>query len=183
MEVLGTLYSLAGFWGLKLEGVDFVAEGDGEISWGRRSMLGTEDNRMGFGGGAFGVLCWFSEGGFGGANLGQSGSSRIWVGDGLEMDTDAVETLEHVEGGFGGAIGGGFSKVKSSSIASEGGLGGGMEGGWMSNMAALSRSPIKYGGGGINCVGGGGGAIDGGGGTIISPSTGSETDIVDPLDR
>lgn len=30
--------------------------------------------------------------------------------------------------------------------------------------------------------GGGGGAIDGGGGTKISPSVGSLTDIVDPLE-
>lgn len=47
------------------------------------------------------------------------------------MGKEEVEALEEVEGGFGGAIGGGLRKVRSSSSegADEGGFGGGMEGG------------------------------------------------------
>lgn len=49
---------------------------------------------------------------------------------GLEIGKDDVEPLEQVDGGFGGAIGGGFKKVKSSSPIddSEVGFGVGMEG-------------------------------------------------------
>ena len=34
----------------------------------------------------------------------------------------------------------------------------------------------------MNCVGGGGGATEGGGGTKMSPSTGSDKDITDPME-
>lgn len=143
--------------------------------------LSIEDSRVGFGGGTFPDFCCFSEGGLGGANLGQSGSSGIMLGGGVEIGGKA---LEEVDGGFGGVIGGGFSKVKSSSNAGgcEGGFGGGIEGRLNIAKVGLSRSPMKSGGGRTNCVGGGGGATEGGGGTKMSPSICSDMDITDPLD-
>lgn len=87
---------------------------------------------------------------------------------GVEMGKDDAEPLEQIDGGFGGAIGGGFKKEKSSSIM-----------GW----TGLFRPSVKSGGGRMKVPGGGGGAIEGGGGTIISPSTRSGTDITDPLDQ
>lgn len=54
--------------------------------------------------------------------MGCSGTS------GLEMGKDDVEPLEQVDGGFGGAIGGGFKKVKSSSRTdSDSGVGFGVD--------------------------------------------------------
>lgn len=53
------------------------------------------------------------------------------AGGGLELGTDDTELLVQVDGGFGGAIGGGFMKFKSSSsmkCASEVGFGADMEG-------------------------------------------------------
>ena len=44
-------------------------------------------------------------GGCGGANFGRSGTL---AGDGLEMGVDDAEPEEQVDGGFGGAIGGGL---------------------------------------------------------------------------
>lgn len=87
---------------------------------------------------------------------------------GVEMGKDDAEPLEQIDGGFGGAIGGGFKEEKSSSIM-----------GW----TGLFRPSMKSGGGRMKVPGGGGGAIEGGGGTIISPSTRSGTDITDPLDQ
>ena len=103
--------------------------GGGAGLCGGESRLDIEDSLIGFGGGVLKVLCCLSEGGCGAANFGCSG---IMAGGGLEMGTDDAEPLEHVDGGFGGAIGGGFKKVKSSSPldgASEVGFGEGMEGG------------------------------------------------------
>lgn len=52
------------------------------------------------------------------------------AGDGVEMGMDDEEPLEQVDGGFGGAIGGGFMEVKSPmDIASELSFGAGKEGG------------------------------------------------------
>lgn len=140
------------------------AGGGGAGVCGGESMLGIEDSLMGFGGGVL-DLCCFSEGSSGGANFGGSG---IGSDGGVEMGKDDVEPLEQIDGGFGGAIGGGFKKEKSSSIM-----------GW----TGLLRPSMKSGGGRIKVPGGGGGAIEGGGGTIISPSTRSGTDITDPLDQ
>lgn len=82
---------------------------------------------MGFGGGVLKVLCCFSEGGCGGANLGCSGTMAC---GGVEIGMDDEEPLEQVDGGFGGAIGGGFKEVKSPmDTASEGGFGACIEGG------------------------------------------------------
>lgn len=107
-------------------------------------------------------------------------------GGGLEIGKDDVEPLEQIDGGFGGAIGGGFKKVKSSSPMDgdiEMGFGAGMEGGLRFSRSGLFRSLMKSDGVGIQVPGGGGGAIEGGGGTNISPSTRSGTDIIDPLDK
>lgn len=73
--------------------------------------------------------------------------------------------------------------MKSSSNAGgcEGGFGGVIVGRINIALVGLSRSPMKSGGGRMNCVGGGGGATEGGGGTKSSPST-DDTDIADPLD-
>ena len=66
-------------------------------------------------------------------NFGHSVISGIKGDGGVEIAKEEVEALEDVEGGLGGAIGGGLRKVRSSSSSSEGanegGLGGGMEGG------------------------------------------------------
>lgn len=86
----------------------------GEVDGIKLSMLEIEDIRVGFGGGIFPGFCCFSEGGLGGANLGQSGRSGIMLGSGVVIGGKA---LEEVDGGFGGVIGGGISKVKSSSNA------------------------------------------------------------------
>lgn len=77
---------------------------------GGKSMLWTEDIRIGFGGGLLKAFC-FSVGGCGAAYLGCSGIS---VANGLEIGTDD-EPLDPVDGGLGGDIGGGVKKVKSSS--------------------------------------------------------------------
>lgn len=112
-----------------MDTVGVCTGGGGAGVSGGESKLDIEDSLMGFGGGFLGVLCCLSEGGCGGAKVGRSGTL---AGDGLEMGTDDRELLEQVDGGFGGAIGGGFMKVKSSPSvkgASEGGFGAGMEGG------------------------------------------------------
>lgn len=77
---------------------------------GGKSMLGTDDIRIGFGGGFLKVFC-FSAGGCGGAYWGCSGTS---VTNGLEIGTDE-ESFDIVDGGLGGDIGGGVKKAKSSS--------------------------------------------------------------------
>lgn len=93
------------------------------------------------------------------------------------MGTDDKEPVEQVDGGFGGAIGGGLMKVKSSSSTK-----GASEDGFA--KFRVFRSPMKSRGGGTKVCGGGGGAIEGGGGgTNTSPSTRSGTDITDPLER
>lgn len=82
---------------------------------------------MGLGGGVLCVLCCFSVGGCGGANLGCSGTLSS---GGLHMDD--AEPEEQLDGGLGGAIGGGFNMDKSSSsidAVAEVSLGAGMEGG------------------------------------------------------
>lgn len=98
------------------------------------------------------------------------------------MGMDDAEPLEQVDGGFGGAIGGGFKMVKSSSAIDGASFGAGMEGGWRFARSRLFRSPMKS-GGGIK-EGGGGGAVEGGGGTNISSSSSTRPgiDITDPLD-
>lgn len=96
---------------------------------GGESKLEIEDSLIGFGGGALWALCCLSAGGCGGENFGRSGTL---AGGGLEMGTDDAEPVELVDGGFGGAIGGGFKKVKSTSSvegASEVSVGAGMDGG------------------------------------------------------
>lgn len=103
--------------------------GGGAGVCGGESRLGMEDSLIGFGGGILEVFCSLSFGGCGGANFGRSGTL---TGGGLEMGTEDAEPLEQVDGGFGGAIGGGCKKVKSSSpveSATEVGFGAGMEGG------------------------------------------------------
>ncbi len=99
--------------------------GGGAGVCGGESRVEIDDSLMGFGGGVLGVLCCLSEGGCGGANFGCSG---IFVGGVLAMDMEDAEPLEQVDGGFGGAIGGGFKEPKSSS-PSEGSFGAGMGGG------------------------------------------------------
>lgn len=120
---------------------------------------------MGFGGGTFTVFCCFSVGGCGGANFGRSGT----FAGGTEMGTDDPDPVEQVDGGFGGAIGGGFKMDKSSSTR-DGGFGAGIDGGWRASGSKLFKSPMKSGGGGMKSTGGGGGAIEGGGGTNIFSS-------------
>lgn len=103
--------------------------GGGAGVCGGESQLEIEDSLMGFGGGALRVLCCLSAGGCGGANFGRSGTL---AGGGLEMGKDDALLLELVDGGFGGAIGGGFKKIKSSCSmggANEGHFGAGIEGG------------------------------------------------------
>lgn len=92
--------------------------------------------------------------------------------DEVEMVKDDVEPLEQTDGGFGGAIDGGFKAEKSSSVT-VGGIG------WNGTF----RSPRKSGGGRTNVPGGGGGAAKGGGGTSISPWSRSGTEMTDPLDK
>lgn len=83
-----------------------------------------------------------------------------------------AESLEHTDGGFGGAIDGGFKLEKSSSTMDGENCGTGP-----------FRSPMKSGGGRTKVPGGGGGALEGGGGTNISPSSRSWMDMTDPLDK
>lgn len=171
------------FWGLKVDRVGVCAGGGGAGDCGGESRMEIEDNLTGFGGGVLKVLFCLSEGGCGGANDGCSGT---FAGGGLEIGTDDAEPVEQVDGGFGGAIGGGFKKFKSSSPMDSAGkfnFGAGMEGGSRVARSRLFRSPMKSGGGGIKVPGGGGGAIEGGGGTNISPSMRSGIDITDPLDK
>lgn len=102
------------------------------------------------------------------------------------MGPDDTKPLERVGGGSGGAIGGGFMKVKSSASmngGSEAGFGSGMEREGRVAAFRLFRSPMKSNGGGIKAPGGGGGAIAGGGGTNNPPSLRTGTDITDPLDK
>lgn len=67
------------FWGLKLDGVGVEASGGvGDRDW--MSKFGIEDKRVGFGGAIFWDLGrtgggLTTEGGGGGVNLGQSGTS------------------------------------------------------------------------------------------------------------
>lgn len=112
-----------------MDKVGVCTGGGGAGVCGGESRLETEDSLMGLGGGVLEFFACFSAGGFGGANDGWSGTVED---GGLEMGIEDTELLEEVDGGFGGAIGGGFKKVKSSSRkdgASEGGLGAGMDGG------------------------------------------------------
>lgn len=143
-----------------MDSVGVCTGGGGAGVCGGESEMEMEDSLMGFGGGVFAVLSCLSGGGCGGANLGWSG---MWSGCALEIGIDDPEPLEQVEGGFGGAIAGGFKRAKSSSFD------------------RLFRSPMKS-GGGIK-GGGSGGAIEGGGGINISPSTRSGRDITDPVDK
>lgn len=92
--------------------------------------------------------------------------------DELEMVKDDVEPLEQTDGGFGGAMDGGFKVEKSSSVRDGDNCGKG-----------TFKSPKKSGGGRTKDPGGGGGAVKGGGGTSISPSSRSWTDMTDPLDK
>lgn len=89
-----------------------------------------------------------------------------------EIVKDDVEPLEQTDGGFGGAIDGGFKVEKSSSVTDGDNCGKG-----------TFKSPMKSGGGRTKVPGGGGGAVKGGGGTSISPSSRSEIDMTDPLDK
>ena len=83
------------FWGLKLDGVGAWTGGGGAGFRGGPSIEGIEDNLTGFGGGIFGAFCCRSPGG-------------TLVGGGVETDKDDEEALEQVDGGLGGAIGGGL---------------------------------------------------------------------------
>lgn len=91
---------------------------------------------------------------------------------GPEMFKDDDEPLEQTEGGFGGAIDGGFRLEKSSSTA---------EGG--NSWTGPFKTPMKSGGGRTKASGGGGGALEGGGGTSISPSSRSGREMTDSLDK
>lgn len=106
--------------------MDVCTGGLGTGVSGGESRLGIEDSLMGFAGGVFILFC-FSGGGGGGANLGCSGTLR---GGGLEIGNGDVEPLKKIEGGFGGATGGGFKKERSSSSIDGNGKGvrAGMEG-------------------------------------------------------
>ena len=57
----------------------------------KSSVLAIEDNRLGVGGGVFPGFFGFSEGGLGGANFGQSGSSGTMLGGGVEIGVEAIE--------------------------------------------------------------------------------------------
>lgn len=92
--------------------------GGGAGVCGGKSRLDIEDSLMGFTGGALLVLCCFSLGGGGGANFGCCGTLAR---GGLGTGTDEPEPEEQVDGGFGGAIGGGFRKARSSSSDSASG--------------------------------------------------------------
>lgn len=98
------------------------------------------------------------------------------------MGMDDAEPVEVVDGGFGGAIGGGFRKDKSFG-STEGGFGAGMEAGCRVAGSRVFKSPRKSGGGGIKSLGGGGGATEGGGGTNISPLSRLGTEVTEPLDN
>lgn len=91
---------------MKVDRVGVCTGGGGAGPSGGKSMLGTDDIRIGFGGGLLKVF-GFSAGGCGGAYLGCSGT-------GLEIGTDE-EPFEPVDGGLGGDMGGGIKKAKSSS--------------------------------------------------------------------
>ena len=118
IECWGTVKSFAVFRGLKVERVGVCSGGGGAGVCGGRSRLDMEDSLMGFWGGALLVVCCFSVGGCAGAKFGISG---ILAGDELRMDE--AEQEEPVDGGFGGAIGGGFKRTRSSSIEGAIGMG------------------------------------------------------------
>lgn len=92
-------------------------------------MMNADDVLTGFGGGALKVLCCLSAGGCaetGGAAL-ETGASG-----GPETAAEDEEPVELVDGGLGGAIGGGFRRDKSSSFVGggvKGGFGAGIDGG------------------------------------------------------
>lgn len=85
-----------------MDRVGVCTGGGGAGPSGGKSMLGTDDIRIGFGGGLLKVF-WISVGGCGGANLGRSGT--------------ALETglFKPIDGGLGADMGGGIRKEKSSS--------------------------------------------------------------------
>ena len=66
-------------------------EAAGEFGWMKASVPEIEDNRVGFGGGVFPGFFGFSDGGLGGANFGQSGSSGTMLGGGVEIGVEALE--------------------------------------------------------------------------------------------
>lgn len=110
-----------------MDSVGVCTGGGGAGVCGGESRAEIEDSLMGFGGGVLKVFCCLSEGGCGAANFGCSGTSAGGV-----LAKDDAEPLEQVDGGFGGAIGGGFKEDKSSCPmdgASEGSFGAGMDGG------------------------------------------------------
>lgn len=148
--------------------------GGGAGICGGGSKLEMEDILIGFGGGDLTDLCSFSAGGCGGANLGWSGTT---FKGGLHLGMEDDEPVEQMDGGLGGDMGGGLRRVKSSSSPVD-----------ASRGVRLARagpfiSPRKSGGGRIKVPGGGGAAMAGGGGINMSPTTGSGTDIRDPLDK
>lgn len=110
-----------------MDSVGVCTGGGGAGLSGGKSMLCTDDIRIGFGGGLLKVFC-FSVGGCGGAYLGRSGTT---VANGLEIST-GDEPFDPVDGGLGGELGGGIKKAKSSSCLKtnrEGGFGALMGGG------------------------------------------------------
>lgn len=94
-----------------MDSVGVCTGGGGAGESGGKSMLWTDDIRIGFGGGVLKVFC-FSVGGCGGAYWGCSGT---FAAIGLETGTDDEDPPDVVDGGLGGDIGGGVKKLKSSS--------------------------------------------------------------------
>lgn len=92
---------------------------------GGESKLKADDVLKGFGGGVLNDLCCLSAGGCGETS---GGSFEMGTEGGLEDE----EPVELVDGGFGGAMGGGFRRDKSSSFVAggvKGGFGAGIDGG------------------------------------------------------